>query len=306
MKTGWKILLGFGIVILLFVGVLLTRWFIAKRNDPYATFIVPRLEMSAFEITSITKAETKMNMVLMIDNPSPFGVKLDSLTYRVYIGGTEVMKSTYPKSMELTKMDTGMIMLPLTVHNQTLIETLKKLEYTHTDSVNYKVVSDLYIDLPFLKNKPRHVEVERYLPAFLLPVVEIEDIKFEQVKLHDTFIHVSASITNRNDFDISFKEIYYKVSINGNEISHGNISDTVFIPAKGTAVIRVPVRLEMKEIASDVPDLLFNKDDTEYDFYAEMKIVAEPNTIRDSQVIIEMNGMVKELTSLVKKDKSAE
>ncbi|MFI5171886.1 MAG: LEA type 2 family protein [Chitinophagales bacterium] len=287
-------------VLIIVTGIILLRWNIKKKNDPYATFIVPRLEISYFEITEIKKARTSMNMIFIVDNPSPFGIHVDSLQYAMFIAGEEVMKSTYAKSFDLNGNDSGAIVLPVIIENQKLLHTLKSLEAQGVDSVNYEMRSQFYINLPFLKNKPREVTVTRYLPLLILPKIKIEDIKIEKAGFKSTNIIVTTRIINKNNFSFSMKDIYYKVQIKGDEITEGEIDEVITIPAMDSVTIKIPVEIKVKEIATSLPDLIFNKDDTEYSFYSELKIVADHNSIRDSKVIIESEGNVKEITDLRK------
>ena len=50
----------------------------AKENST-ETFLLPRLEYSAFIVNEITPTKTQMDLQLLIDNPSILGFKSDSL-----------------------------------------------------------------------------------------------------------------------------------------------------------------------------------------------------------------------------------
>jgi hypothetical protein len=94
--------IGLLVLVLLVVGggVFVYRWYNRSKNDPYKTFIKPRVEMSSFQITNLTKEKTEATMKVLIDNAAPVGFKADSLSYQIYMAGVEVMRSTYPKPIQ--------------------------------------------------------------------------------------------------------------------------------------------------------------------------------------------------------------
>src|SRR5688572_7483527 len=98
-----------GLLLLLFLGagilLLIDYRKFAKSDDPYKTFILPRLEVGVFELTSLDLDKTEMVGHMLIHSPLPFNLRADSLQYKIYISGEEVIKSTYRESMNIRKWD---------------------------------------------------------------------------------------------------------------------------------------------------------------------------------------------------------
>lgn len=133
-KSNKKIVILIVVVIILLILFFALKWYNKEKKEAYPTFFKPRVEMSLFKIKKITQDITDMDMKLLIDNPLPIGIQLDSLRYKIYIGGVEVIESTYPKTIHLEANDSSYISFPVIMKNKQLQEILKKLENQNIDS----------------------------------------------------------------------------------------------------------------------------------------------------------------------------
>src|SRR5580704_4196373 len=111
---GRKIFLSVCTALLLLVAVffIIDYSHYARDKSPYKTFIIPRLELSLFQITALSADKADMVGKMLIHNPLPFNLRADSLQYKIFIGGVEVIKSTYQKSLLITRWDSTWIELP--------------------------------------------------------------------------------------------------------------------------------------------------------------------------------------------------
>lgn len=282
-------LLGIGIL-----GYLGYKWYNKRKQDPYSTFIKPRLELANFQIKTFTRQKTEMDMNMLIDNPAPLGFKINNLNYKIYIAGTEVMKSTYPKTVELEGNDSALVSMPVTVYNEKLINRLKELEGKNIDSVIYTIKGKFNIDLPFLK-EPIDFNVEKRLPLYRIPKTKFEKAKVEKLGLNETKVNIEAQIENPNVFPFKFKNTFFKVMIDKDKLMEGEIDSTVNIPAHGKVDLNLPVELNLKETGETVFEMLTKPKEVDYSFYFETKIASDENTLKNSQVIMEGQGKLRDL-----------
>jgi LEA14-like dessication related protein len=293
--------------ILVFLGILVlffaVQWYRGQKNEPYPTYIKPRLDMTLVKITKITRGITYMEIKMLISNPLPVGITLDSFSYRFLIGGTEVIKSVYPKTIHIVGGDSGYVSFPVELENQHLSAALKKMEKQKFDSTDYEIRVKSYIALPMLKDKTYEVSMKRRLPVFIIPRVEIRDLDLKTLGLKHTKSVITIGIDNPCAITYRLKSIHYKVNIDTGRLASGTIPGNMIIPAFGQASVDVPVDVNIGKGAETLFDNWFRSSSTVYSVYVDAMIMAEDNFIKDSKVILEAEGKLKEIKALRKQRK---
>ncbi|MEO5582629.1 MAG: hypothetical protein ABIR66_08045 [Saprospiraceae bacterium] len=74
---------------ILVLGFLAIRYLQVDSNTK--CFILPRVEFSFVEITSLTTETTEMNFRLLIKNQLPLSFNADSLEYNIFVDSTEII-----------------------------------------------------------------------------------------------------------------------------------------------------------------------------------------------------------------------
>src|SRR3954468_25002834 len=92
-----KVFLALFIALLLVAGIffLIDYSHYQKDKSPYRTLFIPRMELALFEVTNMSADKADMVGKVLIHNPLPFNLRADSLKYKIFIDGVEVIKSTY-------------------------------------------------------------------------------------------------------------------------------------------------------------------------------------------------------------------
>lgn len=265
-----------------------------RKKDPYATLVKPRIEKMEMLIKDMSKEKTTMDMKMLIDNPAPVGFTADSLNYKMYIGKVEVMKSSYPKTVKLEGSDSTWIKLPVTVFNKKLINTLKALENKKVDSVDYTMKALVYANIPF-KDGPLNLEFSRKAPVFIIPKIKLKDVKLKKVGLNESKAIFTAEIINPNPIPFKYKETSYKVKIDNDKLMEGKMDQAVIIPKYGKEEIEMPVEVSLKEAGETVFKMLTDPKDVDYKFTLNTILISETNMIKDSKLLLEDEGKLKEL-----------
>lgn len=297
--VGWIAL----IVVIGIAGYYLFRWQQRKARDPNETFIKPRLELSAMQITDMSKEKTMGNCILLIDNPAPVGFEADSLSYELYIAGEKVMESTYPKAIDLDANDSSVITLPVTIRNETLVQTLRKLEEQGADSTDYTMKTLVYTHLPFLKDKPLKLEISKELPVYRIPEVKLLDTDLDKLGLNQTKMTLKVEITNPNVFPYVFRDTYYQMTLNGDKFTEGSLPQVINIPAQGKATLDIPVEVKPKEAIQTGLRLLNKSKENTYSFVFQAKVVDRKGnkTFQDSKMKLQSEGDLRELLQEARK-----
>jgi LEA14-like dessication related protein len=294
MKKGLIILI---IIILVVAGLVLyivLPGLLQKKKDPYATLIKPRIEQMAIIIKELDKEKTTMDMKVLVDNPSPIGFSLDSLSYKLFIGGTEVMKSSYPKAIKLEGNDSTWITLPVTVFNKKLVNELKELEKKKIDSVQYRIKSQVYANIPF-KDGPINLDYAIKAPAFVIPKVKVKGVEVKKIGLKESKAVFKAEIDNPNPIPFEYKNTTYKVKIDKDKLMEGKIDTAVIIPKYSKKVLDFPVEISLKETGETIFKMLLKPKDVDYYFNFKTTLISKSNMLKDSKMFIEDEGKLKEL-----------
>ncbi len=298
LTTGRKVFFALLIFVVLFVSIVFIRGILKKQDDPNHTFIKPRMELSYFEIKSMTKDTVDMNMNILISNPLPVGIHLNDLDFTIYIAGVEVMKSKYGERFDLDANDSSLITFPVIVENKKLTEVLKKLEAQKLDSTDYRITGTTKVN--FISSKERAVdfEITRRGPVIYIPKMVVQKFDIEKFRIKKTQAEVALEIENPNIFPFNFKNTQFEFAIDGDNFVKGDLKDPVNIPAKGKTNVTLLAEINLKEALGATWDGLFKASKTNYSLAFSTVLQSSDKAINNSKVIMVSEGNLKELKEM--------
>jgi LEA14-like dessication related protein len=243
-----------------------------------------------------------MDVKFLIDNPAPIGFTADSLQYKIFVAGQEVAKSTYPKSITLQSNDSSLIVLPITIHVEQLTTLLEKLKNQKVDSVEYKIEARLFTDIAFLKDQPIDLEFARDLPLYKIPEAKLQHVKVEKLGLNRTRLLLSVQVENPNVFLYKIKDIAFQLNIDKDKVAQGSVDEAVVIPPGQKRTIDIPLEVDIKEVGETAFNLIFKPKEVDYYFVVKAELAADKNTFKDSKVMLEDRGKLKDLVKQLKEN----
>jgi len=285
--------------IVIIVSFFIWRYFSYERDtNPNKTFLLPNLELSQVDVTSLTSKKTEMTVKVLIKNQIPFSFTTDSLQYRIFINDREVMKDHYKKSITLKSNQISRISLPITIFNHDLISVLKANERENTDSVEYHLRISFFTDILF--KKQFDVDIKKFLPRFHIPEVKAGQIEISSLNFSCAVFQLLVLIKNQNVFSIKLKNIAYELSIEDNKLIKGIIPSLTDIHAKSVTELTIPITISFKEVSKTLFDLLKKGNSVGYKLHLTFRIESENNMMKNSKVILESEGVVKSLMKALK------
>jgi LEA14-like dessication related protein len=267
-------------------------------KDPNKTFLLPRIELSLFKITSLTADKTEMNVRMLIKNNMPLSFTADSIQYSIFINDAEIIKSSHKKSMVLKSMDSSWISLPISIFNHHLDSVLKVNERKHIDSVEYSIQASFYTNIIF--KKKFNVSVKRFLPLIYIPEMEVTHIEVDSLNISRAVVLTHVMINNKNIFPIQSKNIIYELAIENNDIAKGTIPGLTDIKANSSTEIVIPAKISFTEVRKTLFSLLKKGSKINYKLHLTFNIEMKNNMINDSKVVLDGAGTVKSLIKLAK------
>ncbi len=270
----------------------------ARDKDPYKTFLMPRVELSQIEITSITNEKVEMTAKIVIENHIPLSFTADSLQYVISIDSVDVIKDHYKKSVTLKSDGDSWISLPVTILKHDLTTVLENNKQKNVDSVEYRLKASFYTNILF--KKKFSVNIGRLLPLIYIPEVKADHIKVNSINFSRAAIHLIISINNQNAFPYKAKNLAYAFSIENNKWIKGTIPGITDIKAKSVTELRIPMRISFKEVGETLFDLLKKGNKVKYELHLTFRSESENNMLKNSKVIIVSSGTVNSLMKAAK------
>ncbi len=274
-------------------------WNYLRDKDPNKTFLMPRLELSELEITSLTSHKTEMMVKADIKNQLPLSFTIDSLQYKIFINDTEILKDHYKKSISLKRNASSLISLPITIFTDSLSSVFKANERKNADSVEFHFQGSFFTHIFF--KKQFNVDIKRLIPRFYIPEVKAEHFEIDSLNFSRAVVQLLVSINNKDVFPFKAESIAYEVSIEDNQWIKGTIPGFTDIKAKCITNLTIPITISFKEVSKTLWDLLTKGNKVRYKLHLTFRIESDNNMITNSKVILESEGTVKSLMKALKK-----
>jgi hypothetical protein len=153
------------------------------------------------------------------------------------------------------------------------------------------------------KNRPYEFSITRRFPVFIIPKITVLDLKLKKFGLRHTKMVATIQIENPCALLYRFRETSYKMNIDTSRLVSGTIDSAIVIPAFGKTVIDIPADISIAQGIEGLFDNWFRSGTTGYTLWMETRLISEHDIIKDSKMIIEAGGTLKDLKEL-RKEKS--
>lgn len=269
-----------------------------RDKSPYRTLFVPRLELSTMRIDALTADKTDLTMSMLIHNPLPFNLRADSLQYRIYISGVEVIRSSYAQSLDILRWDSTAVSLPVTAYNDKLFTVLDNAEKQGKDSLEYRM--ETYFGTQLLGHRDFHMDISTRQPTIYIPKVKMTKIEYDSLNGEGVNLYLKTQIYNRNEIPFELKNLTYRVAIADNSWVKGAKEGVIKIDSAATTPLTLPLRISFKQIGKSLGPLIKKGKDTPFKVEATFQLVSDNNALRDSKVTIKDNTIVHEIAQLAR------
>jgi LEA14-like dessication related protein len=297
MKRGW--LVAPGLLLLGFVGAFI--WYNRLKSNAnaetgaYDDTLKPRLELSTLTITDIGDDDVSLTVQLLVDNPLPVAFRANDLRYTVFVAKTPVLEERYARPIQIDSGDSTFITLPMTVQVRRLNDLLETLDRKDIDSTTYGVRAAFDLDVPILGERTFTQTIEKRLPTYYVPEVQIADLDFGRLGLKRTDVAARVNVRNRNGFPFAFTDTHYAVSVDGKEIAAGHQPQPVRIGARTTTPVVFPVTVKPGQTLGLLPKMLLNKKNTPLLVTMRSKLISENKSLKNSQMNITIRGTLADV-----------
>jgi late embryogenesis abundant protein len=91
------------------------------------------------------------------------------------------------------------------------------------------------------------------------PEIEFGGARVESLGREGASLEIALDVRNPNGFDFSVDQLTYRLSLADGEQAVGSTSEPVLVPAKGSAVVRIPVSLDWTRLQAGGLAMLFSR-----------------------------------------------
>jgi LEA14-like dessication related protein len=114
--------------------------------------------------------------------------------------------------------------------------------------------------------------------AFASPVVALRDVQIGGFGITGGTINVVLSVYNPNEFNLDASSITYSVVVDSTVLGAGQSEQRVIIPARDSAIVRLPVQFGWDAV-SGAGQKLLNTGSLKYQVKGEMKVASGVGTV---------------------------
>ena len=295
MRTTGRVLIVVALLLLVALIVIVVRWQNARTTDAGASFLAPRVRMAQLQVQRLDPEATKLLVGLVIDQPAPIRITVDSVEYALFIGEQELVRSTYAKTITLPARDSVSIELPITVRTQKLFQVLKELEQAGVDSVEYALEASFFVPVAFWREKPFQVRMGQRLPSIRLPKVAMRHLVVSRFGFGKSDLTIDVVLFNPNNVAFSLRGTEITAQLEGKEVLRATHGAEVQVPARDTVVLTLPMRAAPGRMIEGIFDLLVNPSRTPYSYQMEFILSTDQPSLNNSRISLVGDGMLDDL-----------
>jgi LEA14-like dessication related protein len=118
--------------------------------------------------------------------------------------------------------------------------------------------------------------------------------------MNRTKLLLTMELENPNVFDYKFQETAFQLNIDKDKLAEGGVDKVINIPASQKESLDIPLEVDVEEVGETALNLLFKPQEVDYYFVFKTELVADKNTFKDSQVVMEDRGKLNHLVKLLK------
>ncbi len=234
------------------------------KNPIQSVFNQPEVTTSGLEITSLTFESIEGVLNIAINNINSISVDYPQVTWSIKLGETVFKTESLPAGNKIAPNTVEEIQIPVSIPFKELYE--KYPSFTRLDIVPYTVNADFNFKLPIFGKSNNSVVATGELPLLKTPVLALDSILLTSMEPEQVEFAVTASIQNKNGFDINLERVNYSLIINNTQWAMGNTRRQILAGPGQKSDIPLNIQLRTSSMVSEAYGLVMSEQDVRFDF----------------------------------------
>jgi LEA14-like dessication related protein len=213
----------------------------------------PKLTFRSAAVQALDMEGATVGFTFDLENPNGFGVDLARIGWRVDAEGTRVASGDLPGGLRIEATRTAPVTFPVRVRFQD-VPGIVSLLGGGKDALGYRLAGTLGVRTPVgILDLPLSHEGRVTLPS--VPRFAVEGISVRGVGFDAVTLDVKLRVRNPNAFALPLGSLDYALAIGGAPVARAQGAKLAAVPAGASAVVAIPVRLEVASAGRAAADL---------------------------------------------------
>lgn len=250
----------------------------------------PEVSVNSVEIKSISFKELTLEMDLLVYNPNPISIDLESFDYDFLIEDASLIKGAAAEGLNLEAMGSSVVTIPFTVDYKDLYESVSTM--LKEDESAYRVDTGFNFLLPVLGEQRIELSHEGQIPNVKMPRFNFKNLYVKSLGLMGADLVILMDVENPNAFDIGLNDFMGILEVNKQTWAELNITEAVDFNSKETGELGFQFRLEFLSMGRTVRDLLSKEQNLSYDFAGNILLDSSLPLMEEISLPLNIDGEV--------------
>jgi LEA14-like dessication related protein len=281
----------------------IAAWLLFLKNpqkNPVSNNL-PQVELVLGKISSITDSTVDLSLRALVNNPLPVGLKIAHLKYKVAINGKTIIEDRHDTPVSINGNDSSVVTLASKLKIRALDQQGDQLAAMGIDSADYQFQAVIFPQKPILGKDSLSFSVNKRLPLYRLPEIELADFDLKNLKLKDTDVVIRLRVKNRNAFSIRFQDPVYSMDLGKQkQFAGGKVAGVTRVNAGSEEVFTIPLSVRLGKALRATAQLLTKGKHLPYKFHFKSKIISDNQVINNCELRLVIDGKLQDLESAKK------
>ncbi len=255
--------------------------------------------MTNITITDIDGEHIKFLIHASIGNPFPVNLNTKRIQYQVYIDTAMIAESSYEEPINVNSKDSTILDIPMEASLKRMLGIFKEFKKQHIDSADYKIISQVYINVPVAGEQQFDFNIVKRMPSIILPELKLADTDIKKLGFKNSGVDMEFLIENPNNYPLKLKNGSLYATLDDNVELESKLND-IDIAANSTQTIPVHFDIKTNKLGNAAWKLLFNKKNLRYKAVFKGVLDTETDILKNTNLTITSNSTVDEALNAVK------
>jgi LEA14-like dessication related protein len=217
------------------------------------TFQRPTLTYESFSAESFDLDGVTVVLHYRVDNPNDVALDLTRLAFRLEVEGKQIVEGELPKGLKLAANGASPLPVAVRVHWREVPDFVAMV--VSKPDLGYRVSGSVGLGTPIGTVELPYEHSDRVtLPR--LPTFGLDGVSVKDTGLTAVAFEVRLRVENPNAFPLPVGALQYGLQAGGKSLLSSGDHALDAVPAKGKAVVALPVRVSTLDAAEGVAELL--------------------------------------------------
>ena len=234
------------------------------KNPIQSVFNKPDVTTEGLDITSLTFDSIEGILNIKIKNLNSISIDYPQVNWSLKLGDILYKSEAVPDKGKIAPNTVEELQIPVSIPFDDLYKKHPSLQ--RVDAVPYTVTADFNFKLPIFGKSTNSVVATGELPMLKKPVVNLDSIQLTSMEPEQVVFAVTASLQNKNGFDIHLERVDYSLIINNTKWAAGNTRRQILVRPAQKGDVPLNIALRTSSMVSEAYALVLSEQDVRFDF----------------------------------------